>query len=73
MPKRRAKKTDALGEAAVAVGGQGGRRVPATALSSLCRMVERRFCNDRTLPAVIMRLFKKFAYSSNSADFPILL
>ena len=46
LPKRCARRTVALREAAVAVGGQGGRRVPATALSSLCLMLDKTSCDS---------------------------
>ena len=48
LPKRRARNMVALREAAVAVGGQGGRRVPATALSSRCLMLANKSCRYST-------------------------
>ena len=52
LPKRRARKMAARREAAVAVGGQGGRRVAATALSNLCRTQANRSCNNSSIDSV---------------------
>jgi len=48
LPKRHARNMVALREAAVAVGGQGGSRVPATALSSRCLMLANKSCRYST-------------------------
>lgn len=48
LPKRRARNMEALREAAVAVGGQGGSRVLATALSSRCLMLANKSCRYST-------------------------